>query len=313
MRLVDPVAGSRRRLLQAGAGLLAALCTGCAGAAPRRSAAPLEPLFAIAGARLVTRVDIGGNAMPGDVGQYVPLVFPVAAAASFNDIYIADAGVSRLYRYDRALDAMAVMPEPRIGAATRLQTGPDGSIYVLDTFASEIRRYTRGGQPLPSLQPRLGTSRYAAFAVDPLNAKVYAVDSAHLTIDEIQPLGQLSIEYRRLGEAGPIAADGRGLFVADASCGCVVEWIEGRPGRRFGAGKLRRPLSLAVDDRRRIYAIDAFDRSIALVHEEGVESLSPASLGLLMPESISAAAGMILVADGAGHRVAAFRRGGRPR
>lgn len=313
MKPVAPVAGSRRRLLKAGAALLAVAAGGRLAAAPRGEAA-LEPLFAIPGARLVTRVDIGGNAMPGDVGQYVPLVFPVAAAASFNDIYIADAGVSRLYRYDRALDAMAVMPEPRIGTTTRLQAGPDGSIYVLDTFASEIRRYTRGGRPLPSLQPRLGTSRYAAFAVDPLNAKVYAVDSAHLTIDEIQPLGQLSIQYQRLGEAGPIATDGRGLFVADASCGCVVEWIEGRAGRRFGAGKLRRALSLAIDDRHRIYAVDAFDRSIALVHEEGVESLSPASLGLLMPESISTAApGMILVADGAGHRVAAFRRGRRPR
>lgn len=301
-------------MLKAGLALLAAAGSGCLAESPRRAEAALEPMFVVSGGRLITRVDIGGNAMPSDLGQYVPLVFPVAAAASFNDIYIADAGVSRLYRYDRALDAMAVMPEPRIGTTTRLQTGPDGSIYVLDTFASEIRRYTRGGRPLPSMQPRLGTSRYAAFAIDPLNAKVYAVDSAHLTIDEIQPLGNFAIELQRLGQAGPIAADGRGLFVADASCGCVVEWIEGRAGRRFGAGMLRRPLSLAIDDRHRIYAVDAFDRSIALVHEEGVESLSPASLGLLMPESIATAPpGMILVADGAGHRVAAFRRGRRSR
>lgn len=312
MRPVDPAAGSRRRALKAGLALLAAAGSGCLADTPRRAEAALEPLFVVSGGRLITRVDIGGNAMPGDLGQYVPLVFPVAAVASFNDIYIADAGVSRLYRYDRALDALAVMPEPRIGTATRLQTGPDGSIYVLDPFASEIRRYTRGGRPLPSLPPRLGTSRYAAFAVDPLTGKVYAVDSAHLFVDEIQPLGQLSIEFERLGEAGPVAADGRGLFVADVSCGCVVEWVGGRAGRRFGAGKLHRPLALAVDDRHQIYAVGA-DRSIALVHEEGVEFIAPAALGLQMPESIATAPGMILVADGAGHRVAAFRRGRRSR
>jgi len=290
---------------------MAAASSGCLAATPRRGEAVLEPLFSISGARLISRTDVGGNAMPGDLAQYVPLAFPVAAAASFNDIYIADAGAARLYRYDRALDAMAVMPEPRVTATTRLQAGPDGSIYVLDTFASEIRRYTRGGQALPALRPRLGTSRYANFAVDPLNAKVYAVDSAHLSIDEIQPLGQLSIEYQRLGTAGPIATDGRGLFVADARCGCVVEWIDGRAGRRFGGGKLQLPLSLAVGERHQIYAVAGSDRSIVLVHEEGVEPLSPASLGLLMPESIAAAQGMVLVADGAGHRVAAFRPGTR--
>ncbi len=301
-------------MLQAGAGLLAALCAGCAGAAPRRPAAalPLEPLFSIAGARLIARIDAAGGAMPGAIGAHVPLVFPVAVASSFNDIYIADAGVSRLYRYDRAYDAMAVMPAGRIDHTTRLQTGPDGSLYVLDAFASEIRRYTRGGQQLPTLRSRQATSRYSGFVVDSLTGKAYAVDSAHLAIDEIQPLGNLAIEFQRLDEAGPVATDGRGLFVGSARCGCVVEWIQGRQGRRFGAGKLRQPLALAVDGPN-LYAIDGYDRSIALVHEDGVETMTAASLGLQMPESLVAAAGMILVADGAGRRVAAFRPRARPR
>lgn len=309
MRPVAPDAGSRRRLLKAAAGLLggllAGLCTGCAGAA-RRSGAPLEPLFGIGGARLITRMDIAGGAAPDALGAYVPLLFPVAVAASFNDIYIADAGAARLYRYDRALDAMAVMPERQIGQATRLQAGPDGSIYVLDPFAAEIRRYTRGGQALPSLRARQTTSRYNAFALDAATGRVYAVDAAHLTIDEIQPMGQFALEYQRLDEAGPIAAEGRSLYVAGASCGCVVEWIDGRPGRRFGAGRLRLPRALAVAGPG-LYAIDGAERSLALVHEEGVDSLAPATLGLMQPESLATAAGLLLVADGAGRRVAAFR------
>lgn len=311
MKPAAPDAGSRRRLLQAGAGLLAAACTGCIAAPRRRGDALLEPLFTLTGARLVTRMDVAGGAPPGAIGASVPLLFPVAVAASFGDIYIADAGASRLYRYDRSLDAMAVMPEARVGAATRLQAGPDGSIYVLDPFASEIRRYTRGGQQLPSLRPRQITSRYGSFAVDPLTGKTYAVDSAHLAIDEIQPLGIPAIEFQRLDEAGPIATDGRGLYVGSARCGCIVEWIQGRRGRRFGAGKLRLPVSIAVDGPR-VFALDGADRSVVLAHEEGIESMSPAALGMLAPESLAAANGMILVADGAGRRVTAFRPGSRP-
>ena len=264
----------------------------------------MRPVAPDAGSR--RRLLQAGGAAPGAIGAHVPLIFPVAVAASFNDIYIADAGAGRLYRYDRALDAMAVMPEARIGHGTRLQAGPDGSIYVLDSFAGEIRRYTRAGRQLPALHPHLATSRYSDFAVDPLTAMVYAVDSAHLAIDQIQPLGQLALAFQPIDEAGPIASDGRSLFVASASCGCIVEWLQGRMGRRFGAGKLRLPLSIAVSGAN-LFALDGYDRSIALVHEEGIETVAPAALGLTMPQSLAAAAGMILVADGAGRRVTALR------
>lgn len=310
---MGPGAGSRRGVLKAAAGLLAALCTGCAAGVDRRGDAILEPLFSITGARIITRMDIAGGAMPDAIGPHVPLVFPVAVASSFNDIYIADAGAARLYRYDRALDAMAVMPTVRVSQGTKLQAGPDGSIYILDTFTSEIHRYTRGGQPLPSLHPRLATSRYSDFVVDATTGKAYALDSAHLVVDEIQPMGRISLDFQRLEEAGPLASDGRGLFVASARCGCVIEWIHGRQGRRFGAGKLRQPLSIVVDGPH-MFVLDGFDRSVALVHEEGIETMSAADLGMLMPENLGVTHGMILIADGAGRRVTAFRhRSKRPR
>lgn len=308
MKPVAQVAGSRRRALKAGAGLLAALCGGCVAATPRRSHGLLEPVFSIPGGRLITRMDAAGGARPDALGAYVPLIFPVAVAAAFGDIYIADAGASRLYRYDRSLDAMAVMPNVVVGAATRLQTGPDGSIYVLDPFTSDIRRYSRGGQPLPSLRGRQVTSRYSDFAVDPLSGRVYAVDSAHLCIDEIHPVGLVAIEMQRIEEAGPIATDGRGIFLGGTRCACVAEWIRGRQGRRFSAGSLRQPKAIALEGNQ-IFAIDAFDRSIARLHEEAIEQATPASLGLVAPESLTIAGGIVHVADGAGHRVSLFRPG----
>jgi hypothetical protein len=307
MRPVDRAAGNRRRLLQAAALLLAVLGAGCLETAPpRRGAQPLEPVYSIGGARLITRMDAAGNAGLDSLGPYVALIHPVAAAAAFNDVYIADAGAARLYRYDRALDALAVLPEPRITSATRLQAGPDGSVYVLDPFASEIRRYSRAGKALPSLRGRQLTSRYADFALDPVTAKAYVLDSAHLAIDEIEPLGQFGIEWLRLDEAGPFATDGRRMFVASARCSCVVEWSGGRPVRRLGAGQLHQPLSLALVGPQ-LVGLDGFERRLVLVHEEGADTFLPARLGLMQPESLTAAGSLLLVADGAGHRIVAFR------
>jgi hypothetical protein len=311
MKPAAPDAGSRRRFLGAGIALIAAgVGAACGNGAVKRPPSMLEPVFHIAGGRIITRMDAAGGATLDALGSHVPLIFPVAVAASFNDVYIADAGASRLYRYDRALDAMAIMPDTRIGPTTRLQIGPDGSIYVLDAFSSEIRRFSRGGQQLPTLRPRLASSRYSNFVLDPLTAKAYAVDSAHLVIDEIQPMGSIAIEHLRIDEPGPIASDGRSLFLGSTRCGCVTEWIQGRSGRRFGAGKLRLPHAIALDGPR-LYGIDAFDHGVSLLNEEGADSMTPAQLGMLHPESLFASNGLLYIADSAGRHVTAFRHGFR--
>lgn len=271
------------------------------------SAAAKEPqtFFSIAGARLITRTNPAGGAPLEALGPYIPLIFPVAVAAAFGDIYIADAGASRLYRYDRGLDAFAVIKGARVGPATRLQAGPDGSIYVLDPFTSLIHRFNRGGAQVSLLHPARTTSRYSEFAVHPLTGKVYAVDSAHLSVDQIEPLGGVAMEFLRIEEPGPIAITDRSLYLAGPNCGCVNEWINGRLGRRFGAGQLRQPRALAIVGPQ-IYGLDG-ERNVVLIHEEGVDRVTPRQLGMLAPESLSATQGMLLIADGAGRRVVAYR------
>ena len=295
---------SRRRWLAAAGALLAG--AGCAEAAPRRDDNRwLIPGFGFNGARLATRMDAAGNVMPQDLGAFMPLVFPVAVAPAQLDVYVADAGSGQLLRYDRALDAIAVMPGVRVTPTTRIRTGTDGSVYVLDNGMAAIRRYTRGGRPLPALLPQRAASRYLDFVIDPLTGRAYAVDSAYLSIDEIQPLGNIAIELQRMDDPGPIASDGRSLYVAGSRCGCVTRFIDGRAVQRYGAGKLRQPRAL-VHEGGLLWALDRAERGIALVHEEGVDFLSPASLGLLQPEDLAGAQGQLWVADSAGRRVSAF-------
>ncbi|HEY6898970.1 MAG TPA: hypothetical protein VI279_17050 [Rhodocyclaceae bacterium] len=309
MKPVDRAAGSRRAFLRAGLVGLAGFCAACASNARQPGKRLLEPVFSIGGGRQVARMDVAGGVRPDAIGGYIPFIFPVAVAAHANgDIFIADAGASRLYRYDRGLDALITLPEKHIGITTRLQIGPDGSVYVLDGTGAEIRRYSRIGQRLTLMQPRLPAGHYSEFAVDPLSGKVYAVDSSNLSIDEIHPLGQASIDLQRIDEPGPIASDGRSVWVAGSLCRCVTEWTYGRKGRVLAAGQLQSPRAITLLDGR-LFAIDGVDRVVAYVHEQGVERLVPSSLGLMLPEGLHAAQGLLFVADGAGRRVSAFRPG----
>lgn len=295
--------GFNRRRWLAAAGALAA---GTAWpAAPRPGNKWLLPAFSFNGARLMRRVDAGGSPLPQDVGDWLPLIFPVAVAATPLDVYVADAGSGQLLRYDRGFDAVAVMPNVRVTPTARIRAGADGSVYVLDDAMPGIRRFTRGGAALPALLPQRVGGRYLDFVVDRVSGRTYAVDSAYLSIDEIQPLGNIAIEFQRVDDPGPLASDGRSLYVAGGRCACVTRFINGRAVQRLGAGKLRMARAL-VHEGGELWAIDRAERGVALVHEEGVDFMSPASLGLLQAEGLAGAQGQLWVADPAARRVAAF-------
>lgn len=306
MKLAARGVSSRRRWLKAGALLLASLATACArGNNPGTVRLALQRIGGISGGRLVSQTDSSGMPLPGTIGAAISFIFPVAVAVSTINVFIADAGAGRIFRYDRALETLTPLPGMGAAPATRLQTGPDGSIYVLDAVAGEIRRYSRSGRPLPSLLPRIPTSRYSDFTIDPLTGSAYAVDFLNRGIDEIHPLGRVALHRMSIEQPGPLASNGRSLFVGDTHCGCVIEWQEGRAIRRYGAGRLRQPKAIAVDNLH-VYALDAFDRSVSVLYDGGADSLTPADLGLLAPESIASAAGLLYVADGAGRSIGIY-------
>lgn len=307
---MDPVAGSRRRWVLAGGALLLGACVSPGPPAPpARTAGPhLLPAFGLPGARLLVGHGAGGVAAQRAFGPYQGFVFPVAVAATGLDLYIADAALGRIFRYDRGYAAMAVMPVAA-SSTTRLQAGGDGSLYVLDAAGSGIHRYGRDGQALPVTHPLSPTSRYLDFALDAVSGRAFALDANHARIDRIEPLGRIAIPETESVSGTAIATDGRSLFVADAGCACVQEYRDGRFLRRWAAGEIRQPRALAAE-RDRLYLLDGFDRSIAVVHPGGVERMSAANLGLVAPEAITAHGGQLYVADGAGHSIAVFQRGG---
>lgn len=287
-----------------------ALLAGCAaehGATVRsRERGTLSPIRTIQGGRLATRVDALGTPNPGALGGFQPLVFPVAVAMAGPDLYIADAGAGRLYRFEQAL--LALVPVAGVSAlpGIRLQGGPDGSLYFLDPGASEIRRVARVGRPPPAMLPRLPASRYVEFAVDPVRGRVFAADGANGAIDRFEPTARQAVVAQAGTFPGPVATDGRALYLGDPACRCILRWQDGEPPVAMAEGELAQPRALAVGEGV-VVALDSSDRSLLVVWAGGQERLEPARLGMLAPEGLAIAGGMLYVADGAGQAVHVFR------
>ena len=313
MKPVDRVAGKRRDFLRRAlisiGGVAAGACSGrdivVSDPVARRNTW-LTPVFSLTGARLTNRTDQMAGPIPGGSETYVSLLFPVSVSAVFGQLYIADAGHGKLFRLNPASGLMSVMPDIRINAKSRVRTGGGGEFYVLDGILGTIRRYSLFGAALPPLQPSQPISHYADFDVDSLSGRVFASDSLTLLLDRIEPVGQVAIAYSRGDAAGPVAVDRGRLFTADASCRCVTEWAGQRRIRRFAAGLLERPTSLAASGGE-VYVVDGGDRSISRVSEAGLEKIAAEALGLRFPEQIDVTDGMMYVADGQGRTVAGFR------
>lgn len=303
------VAGKRRAFLgRVGAIACGLAGVGCGGIAPARADRDiwLNPLQGFSGARFTDKTDPNGFPLPGGNEAFLNFIYPVAAIAGADSIFIADAGLGRMFRYARGSGLMAVVPGVRVGRGTRLQSGIDGTVYLLDAFRGEISRYSPYGQPLPGFHPRVPTSRYLDFAVDASSGRVFAVDSTYRVVDRIEPLARIAQVHLDLEAAGPIALDGPDLFVADSSCKCVSQWRNGRFLRKLAPGLIRLPTSLATEGGE-IYVLDSFDRSISRVAEGGLETIMPATLNLVSPEHIAVSGGIMYVADGVNRTVALFR------
>ena len=309
MRPVALGAGSRRRFLAHAAALAGGLAmAGCGSVASLRPTSHtwLEPMYGFSGAILTDKVHSTGQPLPGGNEISLSFMFPVAVVASLGAIFVADAGYGKLFRYDRGSGLMAAVAGVRIGAGSKLHAGVDGSIFVMDAMGGEIRRHSMHGASVQVMHPRLPSNRYLAFTVETTTGRVFAVDSVHKMVDQIEPGGRVALSYLELDMSGPVAVDGTTLWVADAECGCVREWRNGSFVRRLANGKLRLPIGL-VAERGEVYVLDGFDRSISRVFEGGLETVVPADLNLVSPQHIFVANGIMYVADGASRSVAVFR------
>lgn len=274
----------------------------------------LVPWQFITGGRLTTQVDANGFPGPGSLQGFTTLVNPSALAARGSDIYIADSGARKLYRFDSMLQTLTVIPGVFAQSWTRLQVGVDSSLFVLDAGNSTILHYTRGGRLLQTLSDPLTSARLTEFAVDESLSKIVANDQLNGRMVVLHLLGKASrvMDSANIGEStsmGAIATAGRTIYALDMRCSCIVAMDdEGRVSERIGKGVLTQPRTLAVDRYGYIFVADEVEHTLKVFLRGAlVASYGAQTLGVMEISALAADEGVLYVADSPGARVVALR------
>lgn len=272
-------------------------------------------VLTIAGAR-VPPADATGQPLLQVPAPYTRLISPVSAAGTGTEYYVADAGATRVYRYDPALDMMSVVGNIPVRADTRLFTGPDDTLFVIEPPAHRVARYTRDGRLVAAYADAQHLVHPVGAAWDEAGGRLLVADGVYRHLVAFHPAGRAAYvlpigfdERHVLRSVGAIAAGRSGVHIADPACRCVM--VVGRDGRiagSYGHGELVHPGAVALDDRERAYVADVGAQRVRVY--EGVREvavLEAAQLGLAQVSDLTIAGGRLIVADAAAARVAVLR------
>lgn len=274
----------------------------------------LMPLRTLKGGWVSTRQDQNGMPLPGAFKGFGTFIYPAALAVRAPDLYIADAGARKIYRYSQELQALSVVNGVAASMQTRMQVAQDQSLYVLDPARSVISRYARGGQLMQNLNSPVISAHLTEFSLTENGGQVVAVDQLNQQLVPLRPLGgaDLPILSAGAGEVaamGSVASSGRVVYTVDAGCSCVVAVdFSGQLLERIGEGELKQPRAMVVDRDGRIFVADGFDRTLK-VFERGVKvaQYSAAQLQVTELTALALDQGTLYLADGPGASVAVFQ------
>jgi len=276
----------------------------------------LQPVLTLAGARLALPDGTGLPLPHFAPAPYTRFISPVAAAAGGPDYYVADAGASRIYRYDPAMDAMTVVPGIAARTDTRLFVGPDLSLFVVEPGARRVGRYSRDGRLLAAYADVLNLAHPVAAAWDERRGRLLVADRIYNQLMAFQGVGRAAYVIALRGDErhgvrsiADIAIGARGIYLSDPVCRCIaVATDDGRVVATFGHNVIGQPGALAVDDHERIYVADVFTHTIRIF--SGVretEQIPASALGMVQVSDLSTQRDMLVVADAAGAKVMVLR------
>lgn len=266
------------------------------------------------GGQLVSRLDQNGFPLPGSIKGFTSFIFPSALAAKAQDLYIADAGARKIYRFNTNMQSLSIVPDIEATNLTRLQVAPDYSLLVLDPARSVISSFGRGGQKLQTLSSPVASAHLTEFMVDESYGRIYAVDQLNQQLIPLHPLGSAEMPLITAGAGeikslGALTGVGRILYMVDAGCACIVAIDEaGQVLERIGQGELIQPKALVADRSGHLFVADGFDRTLKVfLRGTLVASYTQSKLHVIDITALAVDQSSLYVADGPGAQVVVFR------
>ncbi len=172
--------------------------------APEPAAAPAPDVpkpavgaAAASGRVLVWREIDGGilseNRLTGP--DSVRFMRPVAVAARGPLVYIADAGLGRLFSYDTTLDRLRVVMELKDvvrGEVSDIYVAPDLSFYLADTDGGRVLHFDRDGGLIKTLQDPVNIGRPVTVTVNDQTGYIFVADGFNDDVLVYNPAGNLT-------------------------------------------------------------------------------------------------------------------------
>jgi hypothetical protein len=286
--------------------------------APRDEATLIRAWRTFSGGYLAPPSPVVGLPPRPGTGMFVKLMSPTAVALRGEDLLVLDAGLGRLWRADAMLGTMTAVA----GAPTRpdvaIALGIDLSAWVLDPLARQVLRFGRDGRLMQTFGIGAASPAPAAFALADNGATLLVADAAAAVWTERRnPAGPvLEILPQREGGARATSVDALALvrdrvFALDRRAGVVhLTQRDGRVLDSWGAGALRQPLAMAVDEDERAWVLDGAEPALVLL-ERGREPrrIEARALRLMQPAALAVDRRTLAVADRLTGTIALFRLG----
>lgn len=253
---------------------------------------------------------------PAPFGPFTPLRQPIAVAGAGADVYIADAALGMLLRFDPHANQLVRFPGVAARHGIRLAVDRDLSLYVLDPAARRIVRFAKDGTLLTGFPTDATVASLSDFAIDAAHGRLLAVDSLHRHLVAFHPLGRafqvLALRAEaRYGLVSPdaIALAPDALYAVDRRCACLARIsYDGRVLSTFGHKRVLQPDRIAADHHGRLFVSDRADRTLKVFVGEQLEETVPlAGFGLMDATDLTFSDGWLYVADGLGAQVRMLR------
>ncbi len=229
-------------------------------------------------------------------GSYVNLVRPVAVCGLLNDVYIADAGAARIYRYEFGRNQLTAVTGVQAFFGTRMWVAQDRSLYVLDVQNRRVVHYNAAGRQIQVFANMSNLGIPNDMVYDEPRGLILVADQ-HYNRVAAYPFGaSLSSSIIFVQDAGgqplrgitAMASGPEGLYLVQGPQRRVlVTDMNGLLRYTLGEGQLGQPGAIAVDEFGRVFVADGSDGSIK-VFQEG--KLVYSSAGAMPPVRASALA-----------------------
>ena len=203
---------------------------------------------------------------------YIKLIRPAAMSASGNDIYLLDAGLHRIFRYDNFQQTLTPFATTlSVEAGMSLYAAPDLSVYVTDPTHERVLHFSWDGTPLqPLVSPGI-MARPVSVVVDEHNGQVLVADGLFDRIIAFNSLGMtLSVfKPQQVLSIAAMATGRDGIYVVDrlAKRVVVLGW-DGVFLHTFGEGMLNEPGAIAVTRDNIVFISDSFNDTVRIYREQ---------------------------------------------